>query len=119
MSPQPSAAVISRKNAEHYSWGDGCDGWHLTKLPSASVIEEGIPPHKGEVRHFHKNADQFFYVLSGVATIEAGGTSTVVSKGEGINIPRGVPHQFRNDSDAKVQFLVFSVPPSHGDRVDV
>ncbi len=22
---------VSRENAEHYRWGDDCDGWHLVK----------------------------------------------------------------------------------------
>ena len=24
-------SIISINNAEHYTWGEGCDGWHLLK----------------------------------------------------------------------------------------
>jgi hypothetical protein len=26
-----AARLVSRENAEHYRWGDDCDGWHLVK----------------------------------------------------------------------------------------
>ncbi|MBM2839970.1 MAG: Cupin 2, conserved barrel domain protein, partial [Bacteroidetes bacterium] len=35
---------------------------------------------------------------------------------QGVEIPPGVPHQFRNESSSDVSFLVISVPRSHGDR---
>jgi hypothetical protein len=31
---------ISRENAEHYVWGEVCDGWRLAKDAKLSVIEE-------------------------------------------------------------------------------
>ncbi|PKF76460.1 cupin domain-containing protein, partial [Vibrio sp. vnigr-6D03] len=34
--------VISRENAEHYVWGERCDGWHLVKSTSLSVIQEKV-----------------------------------------------------------------------------
>ncbi len=47
----PTSDVIERENAEHYSWGDICEGWHLLKADALSVIEERIPPGGSEVRH--------------------------------------------------------------------
>lgn len=108
--------AISIESAEHYSWGEGCSGWHLMKSEGASVIQEMVPPGKSEVRHFHNRAQQFFFVLSGEATIEADGTRVILRSGQGLPIPPRVPHQFRNDSSSKVEFLVISAPPSHGDR---
>ena len=34
--------------AEHYTWGGVCDGWHLLKDPTLSVIQERVPPGAGE-----------------------------------------------------------------------
>jgi len=59
--------AISRKNSERYSWGGGCDGWHLLKSPALSVIQECVPPGGTETRHVHQQAQQFFFVLSGEA----------------------------------------------------
>jgi len=106
----------SKETAEHYTWGGRCDGWHLLKSPQLSVIEERMPPGTAESRHFHHRAQQFFYVLSGEALMEVDGQRVVLTAGQSIAIPVGIPHQMRNDSQADVHFLVVSQPPSHGDR---
>jgi len=62
--------AVSRVNAEHYRWGHDCDAWHLVKDQQFTVIEELIPPGAAEVRHYHKKAQQFFYILSGEAIME-------------------------------------------------
>jgi hypothetical protein len=30
--------VVDTANAEHYEWGDKCDGWHFVKTDSLSII---------------------------------------------------------------------------------
>jgi mannose-6-phosphate isomerase-like protein (cupin superfamily) len=79
--------IVEKAAGRHYTWGDGCDGWHLVRTTTLSVIEERMPPGTSEVRHYHRRADQFFYVLQGVL------------------------------SASDVAFLVVSNPPSHGDRL--
>src|SRR5579859_2408073 len=107
---------ISKRTAEHYAWGDRCDGWHLVKNPQLSVIQERMPAGTAEVRHFHHHAQQFFYLLAGEAVMERDGRLLVLTAGDGIWIPAGQPHQMKNESGAEVHFLVISQPPSHGDR---
>jgi len=113
---QPGA--VSRGNAEHYRWGNDCDGWHLVKDAELSVIEEFMPPGAAEVRHHHQRAQQFFYVLAGEVLMEVEGQTTLVSAGSGIRILPGTRHQIRNPSSSAARFLVISQPPSHGDRFD-
>lgn len=110
-------SVISFKTAEHYIWGDKCDGWHLAKSPGLSVIQERVPYGCSEVRHFHERSEQFFYVLSGTATIEVDGEISQLTAGTGIHVPAGIPHQLSNQQTEDLTFLVVSTPPSHGDRV--
>lgn len=107
---------ISIKDAPHYKWGEVCDGWHLAKTDALSVIQECVPPGAEEVRHMHHHAEQFFYVLSGVATMEADGTVYQLTQGQGIHIPAERPHQLSNQGSEDVTFIVISTPPSHGDR---
>jgi mannose-6-phosphate isomerase-like protein (cupin superfamily) len=109
---------VSRENAEHYRWGDDCDGWHLVKDAHLSVIEELIPPGAAEVRHHHERAQQFFFVLVGEVLMEVEGEMTLVRAGSGIHVRPGTRHQIRNPSSTPARFLVVSQPPSHGDRVD-
>jgi mannose-6-phosphate isomerase-like protein (cupin superfamily) len=109
---------VSIKNGKHYVWGANCDGWHLANSPSLSVIQERVPFGSSEVRHLHNNAEQFFYVLSGVATLEVEGTIYHVEAGEGLHVPAGHRHTLSNAHQQDLHFLVVSTPPSHGDRVN-
>ena len=108
---------ISSKTAEHYTWGEGCDGWDLVKTAELSVIEERMPPETAEQRHKHKRSRQFFYVLAGELTMEVDDLQVLIHAGEGVDISPGQAHQAINGSAADVRFLVTSVPPSHGDRM--
>jgi len=108
--------TVSRVNAEHYRWGHECDAWHLVKDPEMTVIEELIPPGAAEVRHYHKKAQQFFYILSGEAIMQVEDDPVLVPAGSGIRIVPGVWHQIRNPSSGPLRLLVISHPPSHGDK---
>ena len=111
--------VISVENAEHYVWGEVCDGWHLLKRGDMSVIQERVPAGGAEVMHYHNVARQFFYILEGEGTMVFEDREVTLSKGQGLEIPPQVMHQFANRSDAEVQFLVISIPTTKGDRVNL
>jgi mannose-6-phosphate isomerase-like protein (cupin superfamily) len=42
-----------------------------------------------------------------------------LKKGQGIEIASQVKHQFKNQSNASVHFLVISVPSTKGDRINI
>jgi len=105
-------------NAGHYTWGGVCDGWRLLDDPALSVIQERVPPSAGEAPHFHVKARQFFYVLSGTATMAFEDGKVTFGPNQGLHVPPGTPHRFANESDADVVFLVISAPTTAGDRVD-
>lgn len=111
--------MISTENAEHYIWGKACDGWHLLKRADMSVIQERVPAGAAEVRHYHQRARQFFYILEGRGTMRLEDREIILEKGKGMEIAPMVNHQFRNDSQADVHFLVISVPSTRGDRVNL
>ncbi|MNI87914.1 Cupin domain protein [compost metagenome] len=110
---------ISKNNAEHYLWGNQCDGWHLVKDQQLSVIHERMPAGTAEVKHYHEKALQFFFVLSGTATLEVEGAEIELHPQEGVEVKPLVAHQMFNKSGADVEFLVISQPTSRGDRVVV
>jgi mannose-6-phosphate isomerase-like protein (cupin superfamily) len=111
--------AISKATAEHYIWGNRCDGWHLVKNPQLSIIQERMPAGTAEVRHFHHHAQQFFYVLAGEAVMEVDDRRVALHAGEGLWIPAGTSHVMKNGSGDEVHFLVISHPPSHGDRENI
>jgi mannose-6-phosphate isomerase-like protein (cupin superfamily) len=119
MASQPgSADMIEISNAEHYVWGEGCEGWQLVRSADMSVIQERMPPRTSEVRHKHSRSHQFFHVIDGTATFERDGTVYSLEKEQGIEVLPGVSHQMCNASSSRLEFVVFSVPPSHGDRIN-
>jgi mannose-6-phosphate isomerase-like protein (cupin superfamily) len=107
---------VSSATAEHYTWRNNCDGWHLVKDAQLSVIEEQMPAGAAEMLHYHERSQQFFFVLSGEAVMDVDGRQVRLAAHEGIHIPSGVRHQIRNVSKEPIRFLVISQPPSHGDR---
>ena len=111
--------LISIEFAEHYIWGGNCDGWHLLRRDDMSVIQERVPAGGSEVMHYHEKARQFFYILEGEGTMSFEDHQVILQSGEGLEVAPLTRHQFNNNSQADVHFLVISVPSTRGDRVDL
>jgi mannose-6-phosphate isomerase-like protein (cupin superfamily) len=69
------------------------------------------------VRHYHQHSRQFFFILSGEATIEVDGRYQVLRAREGLEILPGQAHQVFNKSQQNLEFIVVSQPPSHKDKI--
>ncbi|MDQ0631788.1 mannose-6-phosphate isomerase-like protein (cupin superfamily) [Pantoea agglomerans] len=111
--------MISKENAEHYFWGDNCDGWYLVNRQDMLVIHEKMPAGTSEKRHFHSVSRQFFFVLDGVLSMELKGKMHNIKALQGLEIPPGSKHQARNDTEFPVEFIVISHPTTRGDRSDL
>jgi len=111
--------ITSTENAEHYTWGNNCDGWPLLRSDSLSVIQERMPPGTAEQLHYHERAQQVFYILSGTATFEVEGASKTVLAGQSIHIQPKSKHRILNNGDDDLHFLVISEPKTQGDRVNM
>lgn len=109
----------SVKNAEHYKWGNNCDGWHLLKTDGLSVIQELMPPGTEEQLHCHEVSQQVFYILSGTATFEIDGHIGLVLANESIHIAPRILHKISNKHKELLSFIVVSQPKSHGDRIEI
>ena len=67
-------------------------------------------PHTREV-------EEFLYILSGTATIEARGEEYVVESGDSIYVPAGLEHRHVNKADETLKQLYFFAPPGPIDGV--
>ncbi len=105
--------------AEHYRWGQVCDGWRLLQRAELSVIQERIPPGAGEITHYHQRARQLFFVLQGGLQIQLGEQRFQLSSGDSLEVPPGELHCVRNAGALDAVFLVVSSPTTEGDRVNV
>jgi len=108
--------VRNQSTAEHYRWGEVCDGWRLLDRPDLTVIQERIPAGGGEVRHLHDRARQLFFVLNGHLQIEFDDEVFRLEAGDSIEVPPLRAHRVRNASQGDVLFLVVSAPSTKGDR---
>lgn len=111
-------SVKNSRTAEHYRWGDGCDGWRLLDRADLSVIQEQMPPQASEVRHYHRRARQLFYVLQGELQIEVGEQCHRLWAGDSLEVAPGQRHLVCNRSSIPAMFLVVSAPTTAGDRVE-
>jgi quercetin dioxygenase-like cupin family protein len=75
---------------------------------SYSFLEIDIPAGSGPPPHQHDSADEFFYLLSGTASIVTGDVHAEVGPGDYFHVPRGATHSIKAVSD--VQLLAGYAP---------
>ena len=108
--------INKEKALQHYTWGDNCDGWVLVDTEQLSVKQERMPQQTFETLHYHKKAQQFFFILSGTARFEVEQQVFIVQSGEGFHITAGKKHRIVNDTEAALEFILSSQPSTNNDR---
>ena len=111
--------IKTKENSEHYFWGEQCDSWVFHNNDNLVVKQEMMPPKTSEKLHFHKLAQQFFYILKGIATFELNGKTIIVQENQGLHIKPNEKHRIFNKSNFDLEFIVISEPKSHGDRINL
>lgn len=111
--------IIDQKTAVHYQWGDHCDAWVMLNKPELSVKTEKMPAGTQEQPHFHKEARQFFYILSGTAVFHLKDEQKIVYPTQSIFIEPTIPHFIANESAEELEFMVISQPSADQDRFPV
>lgn len=85
--------VVSKNSASTcYNWGSNCKAWVLVDTEDLSVKHELMPAATEEELHYHKKAQQFFYITKGRAVFEVEDIIIIVHSGEGIHIKAGKKH---------------------------
>ena len=74
-----------------------------------SLAEATIPAGGETERHWHKDSEEFYFILSGTGSMEIDGETRDVGEGDGILIPAGAWHQIKATSD--LRFLCCCAPP--------
>jgi len=103
----------------YYKWGENCDGWNLVDEKTMSVKLEKMPPHSSEQKHYHKRANQFFYILKGEAIFEIQRERISVKSEQGIFIEAGKEHRIMNETEEDLEFMLTSQPSTSGDRINI
>lgn len=114
-----SNSVLSKNNTPHYNWGEGCDGWVFVENENLSVKQERMPAHASERLHYHTKAQQFFFILKGIATFEIESESIEVKANEGLHIEAGKKHRIINNGEDDLEFILSSQPATKSDRTNL
>ncbi|GEO09689.1 cupin domain-containing protein [Segetibacter aerophilus] len=112
----PPPAVVSTSNATKYVWGKNCEAWNLLNNDSLSIKHEKMPHGAEEILHYHKQSQQFFYILKGRAVFEVDEVIVIVHEGEGLHLEAGRRHRIMNKDEGALEFLVISQPSTSSDR---
>jgi mannose-6-phosphate isomerase-like protein (cupin superfamily) len=112
--------IVSKADPlSHYHWGNQCDGWNLVDKGSLSVKLEKMPPQTAEERHWHREAEQFFYILKGEAVFEIRGDRMRLVADQGIHILAGTEHRIINEGKEDLEFVLTSTPSTRKDRINI
>ncbi len=106
---------IIKNQTQGYLWGKNCMAWPLFSNPNLNIKEELIPPNSQEKLHFHKNSQQYIYILEGQAFCILEGQEFNLNAGDSIHIPTAALHQIKNIHHSSLRFLLISLPPVEDD----
>ena len=71
------------------------------------TIVQKIGPDKGTGLHYHKDADEIFYVIEGTGTAVLGDKSYDIEAGDFIFIPKNLDHKIRKYDSTGILKVVF------------
>lgn len=69
--------------------------------------------------HYHHQVEETFYLLSGEATLLAGGHEVPLVPGDAVRLPAPEPHDLRNEGDAPAKLVFIKSPYLPQDKVGV
>jgi quercetin dioxygenase-like cupin family protein len=73
-------------------------------------MEAIVPPGGGPPPHLHRREEEGFYILEGEIAFYIGEERIVAKAGTFANMPIGIPHAFKNESDRPAKMLVTIAP---------
>jgi len=107
--------IRSLSDAHAFTTADGSTirelhGLDVSSARGQSLAEATLAPGQATERHYHREAEEIYFVLSGEGELELGGERKVVAPGEAALIPPGAWHRIRAGS-AELRFLCCCAPP--------
>ena len=108
--------IRSYDRTEPFTTADGSTirellGSVTAPVRNQSLAEATLRPGQATERHYHRESEEFYYVLEGSGEIEIDGERAGVGAGDAILIPPGAWHQIRCAAQAELRFLCCCAPP--------
>jgi mannose-6-phosphate isomerase-like protein (cupin superfamily) len=83
-------------------------------VANQSLAEATLPAGAATERHYHRESEEFYYILEGAGVMEIDGETAEVSPGDALLIPAGAWHQIQ--AREPLRFLCCCAPPyAHAD----
>ncbi len=76
-----------------------------------AFLETRVLPGGGPPPHIHRREDEAFFILEGEVTFTLDGKRITAGPGTFVQGPRGIPHSFKNESNAPARMLILVTPP--------
>lgn len=110
----PSGVQHLPPEGGHTVWfGDAVYSFKATRQSTGgrlTLAEASVPPGGGPPPHLHREADEAFYVLSGMFEFLSGEETFEAGAGDFVYVPRGVRHRFRNTGTHTGRLLFLFTP---------
>jgi mannose-6-phosphate isomerase-like protein (cupin superfamily) len=74
-----------------------------------SLAEATLPAGAATMRHWHRESEEFYFILEGCGTMEVDGVTRGVAAGDAVLIPPGAWHQIR--AGEALRLLCCCAPP--------
>lgn len=78
-------------------------------VKNQSLAEAKVPTGGATQRHYHKESEEFYYILGGRGEMEIDGEVQTVVEGDAVLIPAGAWHTIK--ADEELLFLCCCAPP--------
>ena len=109
--------VSKYQSLKHYKWENDCDGWNLVDNNSyqwsRKKCRQGL-----QNKNITEKAQQFFFILKGVAQFEIEDATLQINSGEGLHIEAGKKHRILNAGNEDLEFILCSQPSTINDRIN-
>ncbi len=85
----------------------------LTNAPvkNQSLAEASLPCGGKTDRHYHKLAEEIYFILEGHGKMEIDGEEQAINPNDAVLIPPSAWHQIINTGEAPLRFLCCCAPP--------
>lgn len=110
--------LTSVEAVEAFVTKDGSTIRELHHTEVQSLAEATLEVEQATERHYHRVAQEIYFVLKGQGKMEIDGEITHVRPGDAVLIPAGALHQLENNGTSELRFLCICAPPySHDDTL--
>jgi mannose-6-phosphate isomerase-like protein (cupin superfamily) len=108
--------VRSLDKVEAFVTKDGSAIRELHHTGAQSLAEATLEPDQATERHYHRIAEEIYFVLKGSGRMEVDGDTRTVRPGDAVLIPPGAWHTLENNGSSELRILCCCSPPySHDD----